>query len=446
MAKVLTAGAIRKFKPAKKRRVIRDGGSRSLYLVIQPSGAKSWMMRFRSGPNGKAAKMVIGPVDLSGAEVSGEPTVGMPLTLSAARQVAAQVHRERVRGADVVAEYKVRRERRRAEVADRGASSFAALARQYVEEHAKPKVRGWRELARSLGLDPDADLEPISGGIAQRWADRDAKSIDGHDVHAAVDEARRIGTPGIEPRRDGASEARARSFHAALSACFGWMLRHRRIDVNPCAGVWRPRPPAARDRVLTSAEIVKFWKATDAVNGAFGAVLKLLLLTGQRLNEIAELRWDELSEDRVEMRLPGSRTKNHRAHTVPLAPLAREIVARIPRIDGCAFVFTTNGRTPISGWSKVKMQLDAEMKIPPWRLHDLRRTCVTEMAELGIPPHLIELIVNHVSGARAGVAGTYNRSEMMAERRAALERWASHVAGLVAERPANVAPIRRSRV
>jgi hypothetical protein len=180
---VLTAAAIRKFKPAKKRRVIRDGGSRSLYLVIQSSGAKSWMMRFR-GPTGKAAKMVIGTVDLSGAEVQGEPTVGMPLTLSAARQVAAQVHRSRAQGADVVAVHKVRRQRSRAEIADRGASSFVAVARQYVEEHARPKVRGWRELSRNLGLDPDADLEPISGGVAQRWADRDARSIDGHDIPA----------------------------------------------------------------------------------------------------------------------------------------------------------------------------------------------------------------------------------------------------------------------
>src|SRR6266480_2962065 len=139
MAKVLTAAAVKKFKPGGKRRVIRDGGSRSLYLIIQPSGARSWGMRFR-GPTGKAAKMVLGPVDLSGAEVSGEPTVGMPLTLAAARQVAAQVHRQRSR----------------AEVADRGSNSFAALARRYVEEHARPKVRGWRELARNLGLDPDA--------------------------------------------------------------------------------------------------------------------------------------------------------------------------------------------------------------------------------------------------------------------------------------------------
>jgi integrase len=445
MAKVLTAAAVVRFKAGKKRRVIRDGGSRSLYLVVQPSGHKSWLMRFR-GPSGKAAKMVIGPVDLSGAEVQGEPVIGMPLTLSAARQLAAQVHRDRARGQDVVADHKVRKHRQRAESADRGSNSFATLARRYVEEHAKPKVRGWRELARNLGLDPDdEDLAPIPGGLAGRWADRDARSIDGHDVHAVVDEARRIGTPGIQARRDGASESRARALHSALSAFFGWGLRHRRVDANPCAGVWRPRAPAARDRVLTNAEVVKFWRATEVIGGPFGAVLQLLLLCGQRLAEMAELQWDELSEDGSEIRLPGTRTKNRRPHTVPLAPMAREIIANVPRIDGCAFVFTTNGRTPVSGWSKTKKQLDAEMGIVPWRLHDLRRTAISGMGELGVRVDVIELSVNHVSGARAGVAGTYNRSELLAERRAALERWAAHVAGLVTERPANVAPIRPRR-
>jgi integrase len=443
MTKILTAAAILRFKPTDQRRLIRDGGSRSLYLCIMPSGHRSWLMRFR-GPNGKAAKMVLGPVDVSGAEVSSAPIVGMPLTLSAARQVAAEIHRQRAQGGDPVADHKAHKHRRRLESAQRAANSFTAAVKAYVEEHARPKVRGWRELARLLGLDPDS-LDPVEGGLAARWADRDLKSIDGHDIWAVVDEARRVGTPGIEPRHDSPSESRARALHGALSACFGWLLRHRRITINPCIGIFRPPAPKARDRVLTNVEVAKFWKATDAVNGAFGAALKLLVLTGQRLNEVACLRWDELSEDGSEIRLPSGRVKNHRPHTIPLSPMAREIIANQPHIDGCSFVFTTNGRTPISGWSKMKTKLDDEMGVAPWRIHDIRRTFVTGLGELGIAPHLIELIVNHVSGARAGVAGTYNRSEMMAERRAALERWAAHVAGLVSGRPANVAPIRPRR-
>jgi integrase len=140
-----------------------------------------------------------------------------------------------------------------------------------------------------------------------------------------------------------------------------------------------------------------------------------------------------LSADGAIWTLLGSRTKNHRTHVVPLPPLAREIIASVPQIEGNRFVFSTDGRRPITGWSRTKDKLDAAMggNVPPWRLHDLRRSAVTGMAELGIRPDVIELCVNHVSGSRAGIAGTYNRSELLTERREALERWSAHIAGLV---------------
>jgi integrase len=116
---------------------------------------------------------------------------------------------------------------------------------------------------------------------------------------------------------------------------------------------------------------------------------------------------------------------------VPLPPLAREIVAQLPRIDGGRFVFSIDGRGPITGWSRTKAKLDAAMGAPPWRLHDLRRTAATGMAELGIAPHIVEAVLNHISGAKAGVAGTYNRAAYAPEKKAALERWAAHVEGLV---------------
>lgn len=444
MAKVLTAAAVERFRSNGKRRVIRDGGARSLYLVIEASGSRSWMMRFRR-PGGKPGKMILGPLDLSGREITGEPEIGMPLSLVAARALAARIHRDRARGADVVADHKARRRRQCTAIEERAAGSFAAAARAFVEDHARAKTRHWQPTARLLGLDPDT-LEPVAGGLAERWADRDARSIDGHDIFQVLDEARRVGVPGVAPRNDGASDSRARALGAALSSAFGWMHRHRKVDLNPCAGVHRPAAPRARDRVLTDDELRRFWRATESIGGPFGAVLRLLLLTGCRLNEVAALRWSELSEDGTEIQLPGARTKNHRAHVVPLSPTARAIVASVPRIADSPFVFSTNGRAPISGWAKRKKRLDAEMGNPPaWRLHDLRRTAVTGMAELGIAPHVIELVVNHVSGSRSGVAGTYNRSEMMPERRAALERWAAHVAGLVDGREANVTPIAARR-
>ncbi len=191
--------------------------------------------------------------------------------------------------------------------------------------------------------------------------------------------------------------------------------------------------------MLTDAEVAKFWRAAD--DETFGPLLKLLLLTGCRRNEVAGMRRTELSDDRATWTIPGARTKNHRVHVVPLAPLARKM---IPTEDVGDLVFTTNGRTHVSGWSKIKSRLAAAMKIPPWRLHDLRRTCATGMAEIGIAPHIVEACLNHVSGAKAGVAGTYNRAQYAPEKRAALERWASHVEGLVSGRKAKVVSIRRS--
>jgi integrase len=204
--------------------------------------------------------------------------------------------------------------------------------------------------------------------------------------------------------------------------------------------------------VLSNDEIRWFWSACAAVNEPFGSILRLLLLTGSRLNEIAGMRREELHEDGT-WRLPGSRCKNRKAHIVPLSSAAQAIIAAVPDVHQIIFS-TTGGRSSPSGFSKIKRRLDQEMRklaqqerggtatIPPFRLHDLRRTCVTGLVELGVPPHLVELIVNHISGARAGVAGIYNQAQMLPERRAALERWSVHVEALVTGRAANVVALR----
>ena len=143
--------------------------------------------------------------------------------------------------------------------------------------------------------------------------------------------------------------------------------------------------------------------------------------------------------------IPASRTKNKWPHVVPLAPLARDIVATSVAASTSNLIFTTTGRTPVSGFAQIKRKLDAAMKIPEWRLHDLRRTAATGMAELGIAPHIVEACLNHVSGAKAGVAGVYNRAAYAPEKKAALERWANHIEGLVKGRPANITQLRKGR-
>jgi integrase len=125
-----------------------------------------------------------------------------------------------------------------------------------------------------------------------------------------------------------------------------------------------------------------------------------------------------------------ARTKNKRPHVVPLPPMARELIESVFDI-GSDFVFTTTGASPVTGWTRIKRRLDARMGCAPWRLHDLRRTCATGMAEIGIAPHIVEAVLNHVSGAKASVAGVYNRATYAAEKKAALERWSAHVASVV---------------
>jgi integrase len=437
MATKLTDAAVRKFKPGKQRREILDALSKGLYLIIEPTGTKTWALRFRR-PNGIFAKLHLGPVDFSGIEAKGVPVRGTPLTLSGARALAAEVHRQRKqdRDRDVVADYVAERRRQRAVSVANLSNTFGAAAKDFVEQYAAKKIRRWHEIARLLGFDPNNELAIISGGLAARWADKPIAQIDRHDIYGVIDETRQRGAPGLERRSDGPTESRARAMLSCLSKLFGWLAQHRRIESNPCAGIHRPETPKDRDRVLSSAEIIAFWNACDQVGEPFSQALKLLLLTGCRLNEVAGMRRDELSEDGT-WTIPGERTKNHRTHVVPLPPLARDILASIKPIAG-GLMFTTTGGTPISGWSKTKQRLDAAMKTAPWRLHDLRRTFVTGLAELGIRPDVIELTVNHVSGLRGGIAGVYNRSELLPDRRGALERWASHIEGIVSGKAADV--------
>jgi integrase len=443
MAKVLTAAAVARLRAGKHRREIPDGGSPGLYLIVQVTGKKSFAMRFRR-PSGKSCKLTLGPVDLSGTEHDGDPVIGAPLTLQGARMLAAQVHRDRARGKDVVAA----RRRERLEVAARGENTFAQAARDYVQQYAKRRQRRWRlDCARLIGLRPDGDdLVMIPKGLADRWRDRPITDITGDDVFGVVEEAREHGVPGLGQRTKGPSESRARGVYSALSGMFSWLLTKRRVRVNPMIGVARPEAPKARDRVLSEAEIVSFWTAASAERPEFAGVLKTLLLTGARLNEAAGMRRSELSDDGATWTLPSSRTKNHRVHIVPLTPLVQNLIASVPA-RSTEFVFSTDGRSPIGSWSLLKKRLDAAMGNPaPWVLHDLRRTAATGMAELRIAPHIVEAVLNHVSGHKAGVAGTYNRAAYAEEKKAALERWAAHVGGLVTGQPANVVQLRQEMV
>jgi integrase len=242
-----------------------------------------------------------------------------------------------------------------------------------------------------------------------------------------VDEARERGIPGLGLRVGGPCESRALALFKQLSKMFRWLVAKRRLRASPVVGVEPLRASRARDCVLTEAEVRAFWRAASAERREFAVAHKLLLLTGQRLSEVAGMRRSELSEDLPAWTIPGERTKNGLTHAVPLPAPARDLVASCLD-EGRDLVFTTNGRGPVElGATKIKRRLDARMGVTSWRLHDLRRTAATMMAEMGVAPHIVEAILNHASGHKGGVAGIYNRAAYEPEKRRALDAWARYV-------------------
>jgi integrase len=409
-------------------------------------------MRFRR-PNGKSGRLVLGPVDFSAKEPEGQPTlaiVGTPLTLAMSRALVAEVHRQRAFGRDVIVDVKAAKRRRRSAAGT--ADDFAAALRDYVEGHAGGGVKLWRKQLRFLGLAYPADGRGpptlIPDGLAERWAGRSVRSLGPEDIRAVIKDACERGVPGLARRTKGrATNPMARVFGSYLSAALGWMYRADRIDVPLSVAKLLPEASKARDRTLNDDEIVKFWHAAGTLGAPLTQMLRLLLLTGVRRSELAGLRRGELSADGAVWTVPGIRVKNTREHVVPLPPLARRILASVPAIEGSSgLVFTNDGKRPIGSWSGIKLRLDAVMApARPWVVHDVRRTFVTKLCELGVRTEVVEALVNHVSGTRSGVAGIYNRSILMPERQAALAMWAHHIEDLVAGRSNVVAWGRASR-
>ncbi|MGB5182047.1 MAG: site-specific integrase [Xanthobacteraceae bacterium] len=204
---------------------------------------------------------------------------------------------------------------------------------------------------------------------------------------------------------------------ASLSSLWTWAVQEGLVEHNIVTGTGRADEGPSRDRVLSNDELRKVWRSFG--DDDFSLCLRLLLLTGQRKSEISELVWNEVNLKDAVIVLPAERTKNGREHTLPLSGQALALLARRKR-NG-EFVFG------IKHWVLPKERLDQRAQIQPWRLHDLRRSCATGMAELGVQPWIIEAVLNHVSGHKSGVAGIYNRAKYADEMREALQRWANHV-------------------
>lgn len=282
--------------------------------------------------------------------------------------------------------------------------SFAALLDNFVETHCK------RHNRPSTAAETERLLRRNFLGP---WKRKPITDIAKSDVLKVLD--------GIVA--DGNPSAANHAF-AAIRKFFNWTVERGLLDVSPCFGIKAPARAQSRDRVLTDEELKTLWSASVTLGYPFGPIFQLLATTAQRRGEVVGMRWDELDLEASVWTLPGARTKNGKAHVVPLSPIAVAIIKSLPR-QSSGYVFPARGKPdrPYSGYSKGKRALDAAADLHDWTLHDLRRTAATGMAQLGTPPHVVERVLNHTSGTFGGVAGVYNRFTYLDEMRQALKQW-----------------------
>jgi integrase len=388
----ITQAAVDKLRaPAEGRVEYWDTTLPGFGLRVAAAGRKSWQVFYRV--NGKQVRETLG-------------TLATVPDVAAARALARQSMQKAQAGINPAAE------RQAIERATLG-----AVLDRYLERYAAKRMRPdyYKETRRALDVDvrPALSGKPI-GDITRR-------------------EIREL----LERIVDRGSPSHANHVLSYLRAALNWAVSNDIIERNPCEGLRKPSQPVERDRALSDDEIRIFWAGCDRIAFSFGPFFKLLLLTGQRRGELAGARWSEFDIEKAQWTIPGERVKNGKAHLVHLPALAIEILAALPRIGDSDLVFTTNGATPIAGFEGARYRLDTAMReiggaeVAPFTLHDLRRSAATGMAGLGIAPHVVDRVLNHQAGKISGVARVYNRFEYLDERKAALDTWSRHVAGLV---------------
>jgi integrase len=375
--------------PTPEREVVHwDKALPGFGLKITPKGRKVFVVLYRAGGGGsRLRKYTIGPYGR--------------ITLHNARIEAQKVLAARLDGRDPATE---KLEARRRLTAD----TVAEVATLYGRLHLSQRRSG-REVMRILQRD-----------VVDRVGLRSVHAISKRDIIDLVSAVIDRGSP------VGANKTLkvTRSF-------FGWCVSRAILERSPCEGVRAPTAERPRDRILTDRELAEVIRGARQVGGPYGAIVEVLALTGQRRDEVAGMRWDEVDLKCGIWTLPAIRTKNDKPHIVQLSDPAVVVIRAQPRSG--RLVFSRNGVTPIGDFSNQKRRLDDLCGVSHWRLHDLRRTMVSGMARLGVAPHVADKILNHVGGTISGVAAVYQRHQFLKERRDALERWGGHVVGLLRE-------------
>ena len=362
--------------PVGGRDEYRDLKVTGLRLRVGSGGKKTWIVRARAG------------VKLVNKRLGHYPAMGLAPARSAAEKLLAALARD---GSS--------------EGIDR---TFGAVTEAWIEKVAKPKNSSWKLQERRLEMH-----------VLPKWRNRKIAEIRRSDVRELLD--------GIE------GEILPNRVLAIVKTVFRFASSRDWVEVSPAEGVEKPQPDRDRDRFLDMDEVNRVWRAAGLLGFPFGPYLQVLMLTAQRRTEVASMRWDALDLDIGTWTLGASETKSSRAHLVPMSAPVVEILKALPRFG--EFVFSSDGRTHISGYAKVKRRLDDFLAstdgdtLKAWRFHDLRRTAATHMVRLGVLEEVVGKVLNHA--ARGVTAKVYALHRYEPEKRSALNRWAEEVTPII---------------
>lgn len=384
---VLTDLAIRKLAAEPGRRYeVFDAKLPAFAVRVFPSGVKSFVVFVRAG--GRLQRITLGRFPMLG--------------LKEARQRATEALGRAARGEAPQVEGP----------AAGNPTRFGAVAEEFVRLYCG------RHNRESTARETERLLK---ANFVEPWGERNIGAIGRGDVVELLDRIVERGGPSA-----------ANHALAAVRKLFNWCLERGLVEASPCSNIKRPGTIKTRERALSDTELAAVWGASVAIGFPYQQLVRLLILTAQRRGEVTGLLWPEVDLEQRLWTIPGGRTKNKRQHVVPLSPQVVAVIDGLPHLhDTRVFPARGNDDAAFSGFSKMKRQLDAISGVTEWTLHDLRRTAATGMARLGVAPHVVERVLNHVSGTFGGVAGIYNRFEYLSEMRTALELWARHVDGLV---------------
>ena len=373
MRKALSAKAIEAFKPQVKRYEVHDLLCPGFSLRVYPTGRKVFTVKYRYGLKQRRLPLGVYP----------------RLSLSQARDKALEALRLVDGGVDPAA--------RRRQLGMR----VETICDDFIRQYARPRNRSWKEAERIL----QREFVAVHG-------QRDIRDIRRPDILELMDGAIERG-----------ATYQANRIHSNLRKFFNWCMERGIMEASPVLGIKPPTREQARDRVLSDDEIRAVLRACADEPYPYRQFVPLLLATAQRRGEVSKMRWSEVDLDAKIWVIPAELSKNGKPHVVPLNDFALRLLTEIPRFPDCNWVFTTTRRAPISGFSKALRHIHTQSETSEWRFHDLRRTAASGMARAGIAPHVVEKVLNHISGTISGVAAVYNRYGYDAERRTALDQW-----------------------